>query len=76
MSKDNKRLLQHIPPGIVSAVLCYELPLIGALSFVGFWLYEFIQEWRKADKSYKDCIGFLDGFTGTAILIVIWRLLK
>ena len=74
MRPDTKRLLQHIPPGMLAAFLCYVLPIMGVLYYFGFWLYEYIQEWRKADKSYKDCIGFLDGFTGMAILICLWRL--
>ncbi len=76
MKKDTKRLLMHIPPGIIAAFLCYTLPLLGVCAFMGFWLYEFIQEWRKADKSYKDCIGFLDGFTGMAIIVYIWRVIQ
>ena len=71
--KDNRRLVQHIPCGMLAAFLVHVMPVAGVLYFVGFWAYEYLQEWRKFDHSFKDGIGFLDGFTGLGVLIVLWE---
>ena len=73
MTPDTKRLIQHIPPGMLAAFLVELSTSAGILYFLGFWLYEFLQEWKKNDRSYKDAIGFLDGFTAMATLILLYR---
>lgn len=62
----NKRLLIHVPVGILNAYFYPELSGLGfTIAFLG---YEYIQEWRKQDNSHKDVIGWLYGL-GLGLLL-------
>jgi RsiW-degrading membrane proteinase PrsW (M82 family) len=84
------RLLVHLPQGMVAAwwVFGFAIPFLApielslrsvlagfALLFV-FIAYQFIQEWRKKDGSWRDVVGICWGFVLTgSILGILWRLL-
>ena len=54
-----KRFVLHLGVGGFGAWLIQQNAATGAV-FLGMFLgYEFINEWGKADKSYKDVIGAL-----------------
>jgi len=65
-----ERLLLHVPVGLLAAWFVDKRPVAGAVFAFSFLSYEFIQEWRKADKSFKDVIGYVIGLgVGTALVI-------
>jgi len=69
---DTWRFWMHFPVGLFTALSWYYVDGIGWMLFAGFLAYEFIQEWRKHDLSYKDVIGWLAGlFIGTGIIWLI-----
>ncbi len=66
------RFWMHFPIGVLAAVGTFLEPAWGITLFAGFLAYEFIQEWRKKDHSYKDVIGTLVayGLTGALWLLI------
>ena len=67
-----KRFLMHFPIGVLTGVVFnYDGYLALGLLF-GFCFYEFIQDWRKRDNSYKDVIGFVVGLFVGGVGILIW----
>ena len=54
-----KRFVMHLGVGGYAAWLVKENPATGITFTLLFLGYEFINEWGKADKSYKDVIGAL-----------------
>ena len=71
---DWERFWIHLPLGIVCALLAYYLPVLGILAFVGFLIYEVIQDWRIHDLSFKDVLGFTSGFIATGVILAILKL--
>jgi len=72
MSKlDWIRFWLHVPVGIICAGLMFFMPWHGAFLTVGFLAYEAMNDWRKKDSSYKDIFGFLFGFGGASILLLL-----
>jgi len=68
---DRHRFWLHFPVGVLAAVLTsWNAPL--GLGCAGIFLaYEFINEWGKSDKSWKDVFGFAIayGVTGLALML-------
>lgn len=63
MKKDDwKRLLIHLPWGVMAAALFIPNALLGFTAFWGMLGYEAFNDWRKGDKSYKDVLGIVWGF--------------
>jgi len=58
----NKRFLMHFPVGVINSFVLVVVPLGGIACLLAFLGYEYIQEWRKVDHSYKDVYGFVSGF--------------
>ena len=52
----------HFPVGVFTAFLLLIHPTTGIAFTISFLAYEFINDWRKHDNSYKDIYGFLWGF--------------
>jgi len=73
-TRDKKRLLLHVPIGVICAFLTFFEPLTGLLATAGFFLYEINEDWRIRDEAYVDVLGWLYGFVGTAIAFVITRM--
>ena len=65
----------HFPVGMLGAWLIDQSPAIGIMFTAYFGLYEVMNDWRKADKSYKDVIGAVFGFGVMAVGILLWRLI-
>ena len=61
----------HFPVGCVAAWLSLAEPTVG-VPFTSAWLvYEIIEDWRIADRSYLDVAGFLWGYGVTGALLVV-----
>jgi RsiW-degrading membrane proteinase PrsW (M82 family) len=84
------RLLIHLPHGIIAAwwLFGFPIPFLSSIKpslesvIAGFVLlfifiaYQFIQEWREKDGSWRDVVGICWGFVVTgSILGILWRLL-
>ena len=62
MSKaDWHRLFIHLPWGMLAVGLFLYHPLLGATACFMELGYEFINDWREHDKSFKDVIGIVWG---------------
>lgn len=75
--EDIWRALAHVPVGALAAWLCGTSPKLGIPFFVGFLVYEVVEDWRIKDRGYKDIFGFLCGYGVVASIIVgagIWNL--
>lgn len=57
------RAIIHFPVGMFAAWLLLIHPPTGMAFTFSFIAYEFINDWRKHDNSYKDIYGFLWGFS-------------
>ena len=70
--KDWRRLLQHIPWGLLAVGLFLFHPLLGSTACLMELGYEFMNDWRKGDESFKDVIGIVWGILigGYALLIL------
>ena len=88
--EDWVRLWIHTPWGGLAAWIAFGCPIpyliaikpsvaslvVGGLVFLGEWVYEAFNDWRKEDKSYKDVLGIVWGFDIVGIgLLIGWRLL-
>jgi hypothetical protein len=56
------RVILHIPVGVLNAWFYYKNPYMGLGLTLAFIAYEVLDEWRSADKSWKDAFGWLIGF--------------
>ena len=54
-----KRFAMHLGVGGFGAWLTHREPALGIAFWLGFLAYEFLQDLRKIDHSYKDVIGAL-----------------
>ena len=70
--QDWTRLAIHLPWGLLAVGLFLFHPLLGATACFMELGYEFINDWRKGDTSYKDVIGICWGILvgGYALLIL------
>ncbi len=80
MTHDQRRFWGHFPLGLLNGLL-YVFPPAGLGLTGAFLAYEYIQEWRKEDWSFKDVIGWLVGLTigltlvtAAFVVVVIWWL--
>lgn len=55
------RALIHIPVGMLNVFLFLLIPELGIIFGIGFMVYEVMQDWRIADRSYFDVRGWLIG---------------
>ena len=62
------RVCLHFPVGVFAGWLIFELPVLGVVFSVGFLTYEIVEDWRIADRGYKDIMGFLVGMAVISIL--------
>lgn len=60
------RFFLHLPVGALCSFLCYVLPVHGVTASVVFLAYETLEDWRIADNSFKDVLGFAWGFSAVA----------
>ena len=72
---DIRRALLHAPVGVLAAWLCFSLSAIGTPFFIGFLVYEIVEDWRIKDRGYKDILGFLWGFAVTGAVLIGMTLL-
>jgi len=70
-SLDWKRFWLHLPIGMLCAWLIYSLGAVGIIASVGFMFYEFLEDWRIEDLSFKDMLGFLWGFLSVSAVLSI-----
>jgi len=68
---DLKRVLMHIPHGLGSALLFLIFgPHPMYLFAIGFFFYEWIEDWRIEDHAYHDLRGWLIGFPAGFLLAI------
>ena len=72
-SLDWKRFWLHFFVGIVCAFLIERNPTSGIIMSLAFFFYEFMEDWRINDMSFKDVLGWLWGFGILSLTIEIWR---
>ncbi len=65
------RFWLHFPVGVLCAWLFTVNPILAVLNAVSFLVYEVLNEWRKADHSYKDVVGFCFGLAVGSIILGI-----
>ena len=69
---DRRRFFQHIPVGLGTALTVNYNPHLAWMMFLGFALYECLEEWRSHDLSFKDVQGWLTGiFMGLGLLYLL-----
>jgi len=56
-----KAIIVHVPVGAICVLLAYVHWVLALIFGLGFLSYEIIQEWRIADKGWRDIKGFLWG---------------
>ena len=52
----------HIPVGIFNVFCVYAGLAYGILFFIGFFMYEFNEDWHLKDKGFLDIFGWIVGF--------------
>ena len=76
MSKqDWHRFWLHFPVGCLCAWLTWQHAALGISLFASFMFYEYMNDWRKIDHSYKDIYGAVFGFGIVATLLVVYQLI-
>jgi len=61
-SEELKRVLLHIPLGLLTVLFGYYIGWWLAVIFaVGFLVYEVDEDWHISDEAYKDVKGFIWG---------------
>jgi len=65
------RFWLHFPVGVICAWLVFQVPFTGFIASLGFMFYEILEDWRIADQSYKDMLGFLWGFISVSLIFSI-----
>ena len=73
--EDWKRLLMHIPWGLLAVILFLYHPLLGATACLSTFIYEAFNDWRKHDESYKDVLGIVWGILIGGYAILIYRII-
>ncbi len=68
-----KRLLWHIPHGVLAAYLLTKTPFIWAgIGWVAMIItYQFLEEIAIGDKSYLDFRGYMVGFAAMILLDIV-----
>ena len=64
------RKLAHYAWGLLTALVALVAPVLSALMFLGFIVYELDEEWHIRDKSYNDIREMLIGM-GIGALVII-----
>jgi len=67
-----KRVLMHIPVGLVTLVIGFFAWWVGAIFALGFVFYELNEDWHLSDGAWQDIKGFLWGLGigGVAIFLL------
>lgn len=66
------RLAMHLPWGLMAVGLFLVHPVLGATACFMELGYEFANDWRKRDNSYRDILGIVDGILlGGYILLLL-----
>lgn len=69
---DTARLVYHILPGMFLSYLCLTDKVLGIAFLILLVFYQFIEDWRIDDHSYKDVRGYKTGvFIGYVIMKLI-----
>ena len=68
-----KRLLLHLPVGLVTALACWKLPVVGIALLVAFIYYETNEDRHIKDQAWIDVAGFIWGLAIAAIAIIIYQ---
>ena len=64
---DRRRLLLHVPVGIVNALMFGVSEPAATLFAVGFLLYEVAEDLHHRDRCYADLAGWLWGMAGAVM---------
>ena len=68
---DPFKKLAHYVWGFLTALVAPAAPVLSAIMFIGFIVYELDEEWHIRDKSYRDIQEMLTGLGIGAITILI-----
>ena len=68
---DAFRAVLHFPVGVFTAWLGTVAPVTCAVFGAGFLIYETLEDWRIADRSYKDVFGYLVGIAVGSVLFYL-----
>lgn len=63
------RVVLHFPVGCFAGWLISVMPVIGVVFSLGFLTYEVVEDWRIADRGYKDIFGFLLGIAVISVIL-------
>jgi hypothetical protein len=65
------RALIHVPVGALNAWFISRDPVLGAIFFICFIVYELAEDWRIRDQAFRDIIGYQIGLAicSTALLL-------
>lgn len=67
------RAIIHIPHGVLIAVASLVNAPLAWVFVVVFLAYEYLEEWRIADHSYRDLLGVLIGLAVVMIIYLMRR---
>ncbi len=74
-SDRTKRLLLHIPVGLVTGLACWQLPVLGVAMLLSFIYYEQNEDWHIRDQACWDVAGFIWGLGIVAVIISAYLLI-
>jgi len=76
MSKDLRRVLLHVPLGILTAFLTYTHWALGLIFTISFLAYEHNEDLHTKDQMWKDLKGYLWGLALGGLGLFIFRMLS
>ncbi|RLE85889.1 MAG: hypothetical protein DRJ96_03860 [Thermoprotei archaeon] len=62
--------LSHFLAGCITAIVSTRHPLLSALLFLAFIIYEVNEDWHLSDNAYKDIFVYALGLYVTAIFLL------
>ncbi len=75
-STELKRVLLHVPCGLIFWALLYVAWPAAILWLLGFFVYELNQDWHISDDAFKDIKGALYGLGIPGVVLFVLKLLE
>jgi len=62
--------LSHMTAGVLTALATLVSPVLPAVLFGGFMIYELNEDWHITDQAFKDILEYCYGLFGTVLVLV------
>jgi len=66
-----KSKLAHFLAGLITGITSTFNPVLSAITFMGFIIYEVIEAVDEKDKAWKDIMEYMIGLYASAVLILV-----